>query len=86
MDQELIASLFRTGSKQNSISDFNKKRSQLNADVFAGGAMMRWLDATSPYSEFEARKLDGQMCGSLDFTEDPNKECINDACVDSVCV
>ena len=86
MDQESISNLFRTGSKQNSISDFNNKRSQLNADVFAGGAMTRWLDATSPYSEFEARKLDGQMCGSLDFTADPNKECINDACVDSVCV
>jgi len=72
--------------KESSISAFNAKRSELDAGIFAGGAMMRWLDESFPHSGFEARKLDGQMCGSPDFALTPNKECINEMCVNSICV
>lgn len=81
-DADAIANMF----KESSISAFNAKRSELDAGIFAGGAMMRWLDESSPNSGFEARKLDGQMCGSPDFVLNPNKECINEMCVNSICV
>ena len=48
--------------------------------------MMRWLDESFPNSDYEVRKLVEQNCGSMDFVMDPNKECISDACVDSICV
>lgn len=85
-DPHAIANVFTTGSKQSSISNFNAKRIELDADVFSGGAMMRWLVPSAPNSDFEVRKLDGQMCGSPDFMMDPDKECINDSCVESICV
>jgi hypothetical protein len=57
----------------------------LNADVFSGGALMRWLDPSEPNSDLEVRKLDGQMCDSPIFKADPDVECISDSCVDSIC-
>lgn len=80
-----INNAFSTGSKLNSVSNFNAKCTELDAEVFSGGAMLRWLDSSVPNSRFEARKLDGQMCGSLDFVMEPDKECINESCVDSIC-
>jgi len=85
-DAGIISNAFTAGSKQNSIADFNAKRAELDADVFSGGAMLRWLDPSAPNTGFEVRKLDGQMCASVDFMLDPDKECISDSCIDSVCV
>lgn len=82
---EAISNLYTIGSKQNSISEFNSKRAELDADVFSGGAIMHWLDPSFPNSEFEARKLDGQICGSPAFSTDPGKECLSDECIDSIC-
>jgi len=84
-DAETIAKIYSAGTKQTSISDFNKKRSELKAEVFSGGAMLRWLEPANQDSKFEVRKLDGQMCGSPEFATDPNVECINKHCINSVC-
>jgi len=85
-DPIAIENMFATGSKRNSISNFNTKRKELKADLFSGGAMLRWLEPSFPNSDFEVRKLDKQVCGSPDFMLDPNKECINNSCVGSICV
>lgn len=86
-DPIAIENMYNTvPSKQNSIQMFNAKRAEYDADVFSGGAMMRWLDPSVPNTDYEVRKLDGQMCGSPDFMLDPNKECINDRCINSICV
>ncbi len=85
-DPVAIANMYNTvPSKQSSILSFNAKRAELDADVFSGGAMMRWLDPSVPNTDYEVRKLTNQQCDSPDFMLDPNKECINDSCVDSVC-
>mmetsp|Transcript_46238 Transcript_46238/g.55654 ORF Transcript_46238/g.55654 Transcript_46238/m.55654 type:complete len:830 (+) Transcript_46238:259-2748(+) len=85
-DTSSILNMFDTGSKKNTVESFNAKRKDLDAEVFAGGAMMRWLDPAAPNSDFEVRMLNGQKCGSFDFQSDPDKECISDQCFDSKCV
>eukprot|EP00588_Corethron_pennatum_P016216 CAMPEP_0194305364 /NCGR_PEP_ID=MMETSP0171-20130528/2816_1 /TAXON_ID=218684 /ORGANISM="Corethron pennatum, Strain L29A3" /LENGTH=829 /DNA_ID=CAMNT_0039056875 /DNA_START=176 /DNA_END=2665 /DNA_ORIENTATION=+ len=85
-DESTIVNMFETGSKKNTVGNFNKKRNELNAGVFAGGAMMQWLDPTAPNTDYEVKMLDGQQCGSYGFQSDPDKECISDRCFDSKCV
>jgi len=86
-DEDIIASIFSTGSKKSSISDFNAKRAELDAEMFAGGGVLRWLDPSSrPKTDFDVRKLRGQTCGSDDFALDFDAECIRSSCVDSICV
>jgi len=80
-DNLMFSNTYRTKS----ISDFNHKRDELSSDLYAGGALMRWLNPAYPNSEFEIRKLTGQSCSSETFSLDPDKECISDNCVDTIC-
>ena len=51
-DAGVISNAFTAGSKQKSIVDFNSKQSELDADVFSEGAMLRWLDPSAPNTGF----------------------------------
>lgn len=84
-DADTISNAFTVGSKQNSIDDFNAKRDDLDASVFSGGAMLRWLDPSTPNTHYEVRNLEGQECGSISFKLDPDKECISNSCIKSIC-
>ena len=61
------------------MEDFNAKVEELNADVFTGGALLRWLrpDEAKP---FEPRKLNGQECGSPEYVMNPDAECLVGIC------
>ena len=48
--------------------------------------MLRWLDPSTPNTDYEVRKLEGQMCGSSKFKLDPDKECISNTCINSICM
>uniref|UniRef100_A0A7S2P4K6 FAD-binding PCMH-type domain-containing protein n=1 Tax=Skeletonema marinoi TaxID=267567 RepID=A0A7S2P4K6_9STRA len=87
-DQDTISSLFSSGSKASSVDDFNDKVDELDADVFAGGALLRWLRPDSGKGGFEPRKLVGQECGSTSYATDPDAECISGDCDEdnSICV
>ena len=63
------------------INDFIAKVKEYNAEVFSGGALLRWLRPGS--GEFEPRMLVGQMCGSPEYKLDPNAECILGNCNNS---
>jgi UDP-N-acetylenolpyruvoylglucosamine reductase len=64
--QSLIDQVYTVG-KSTSIADFNSKRLSLDpSGLFAGGAMMRWLDPSGyPNSVFEPRSLVGQECNTV---------------------
>lgn len=87
-DQATISSIFSSGSKASSVADFNDKVDELDADVFGGGALLRWLRPDSGKGGFEPRKLVGQECGSTSYATDPNAECISGDCDEdnSICV
>ena len=87
-DQDTISSIFSSGSKASSVADFNDKVDELDADVFGGGALLRWLRPDSGKGGFEPRKLVGQECGSTSYATDPNAECISGDCDEdnSICV
>ena len=79
-NQDAIDALFSSPpSKASSVEDFNAKVEELNADVFAGGALLRWLrpDEAKP---FEPRKLNGQECGSPEYAMHPDAECLVGIC------
>jgi len=79
-DIELLASAY-SADKLASLSQFNAKRTALDPNgLFAGGAMMRWLDAADyPLSSFEPRLLDGQSCADSNvFYQDPS--CLSSCC------
>jgi hypothetical protein len=84
-DSEIVNSIYTTGSKKDSVAKFNEKVQELKADVFSGGATLRWLQPSAPDSGFEPRKLNGQICGALKFQNDPDAECINNNCLDDIC-
>ena len=67
--------MFSTG-KETAIADFNAKIEELDSEVFTGGALQRFLNASRPNTHFEPRKLSGQSCGSPDYLSDPDAECI----------
>ena len=78
-DEGAINDLFSSGIKASSIDDFNAKVEELDADVFAGGALLRWLRPKEAKS-FETRKLVGQECLSELYAGDPDAECISGNC------
>ena len=67
--------------KAEDINDFNAKVEEYDAEVFSGGALLRWLRPGN--GEFEPRMLVGQMCGSPEYERDPNAECILGNCNNS---
>jgi len=80
-----IGNMFTLGTKKNSIAQFQSKMTELQSEqLFGGGSMQRFLEVNNddPTTEFEVRKLDGQLCGSPQFKLDPNKECITQHCED----
>jgi len=79
-----IGNMFTLGTKKNSIANFQSKMKELQSEqLFGGGSMHRFFDVKyDPTTEFEVRKLDGQLCGSPKFQLDPNKECIKQHCED----
>lgn len=79
-DADLLASAY-SAEKLVSLSQFNAKRISLDPNgLFAGGAMMRWLDAADyPLSSFEPRLLNGQSCADPNvFYQDPS--CLSSCC------
>ena len=85
-DEDTISSIFSSGSKASSVAEFNAKIDELEADVFSGGALLRWLRPNSGNGTFEPRKLVGQQCGSASYMSDPNAECISGDCDEGICV
>lgn len=79
-DSTLLADAYTIG-KTNALSNFNTKRLSLDPDgLFAGGAMMRWLDPVNhPLSYFEPRYLNDESC----YDSNPIYEDIS--CISSCC-
>lgn len=82
-DQSAIDIVFASPEKVKSIAEFNNVADEYEAEVFMGGALLRWLRPTMAEG-FEPRKLQGQTCGSPDYATNPDKECISNNCGDNL--
>lgn len=78
-DQTAIDAVFASPGKAGSINEFNAKIAEYDAEVFVGGALLRWLRPDEAQC-FEPRKLAGQECGSAKYASDPGVECLSGHC------
>jgi hypothetical protein len=62
------------------IASFNAKIAEYDAEVFSGGALLRWLRPDGNGGDYEPRKLVGQSCGSPEYSSKPGAECILGNC------
>jgi hypothetical protein len=62
------------------IASFNAKIAEYDAEVFSGGALLRWLRPDGNGGDYEPRKLVGQSCGSPEYGTNPGAECILGNC------
>jgi hypothetical protein len=78
-DSSLLTAAY--AGRETALASFNAKRLELDPEgLFAGGAMMRWLDPTNhPLSYFEPRSLNGQSCADVNvFYQDSS--CLSACC------
>jgi hypothetical protein len=85
-NEDILNAVFSSPQKAASINEFNAMVEQYDADVFKGGALLRWLSPKDS-NGFEPRSLAGQKCGSdPTYKNNPSAKCISNQCVNNVCM